>query len=86
MKRFVGKKRFFLMLWVLNWVVVGSGCCCRWFQSSYAPAQPVCYAQPAAPPATYYTAPAAPAVTPTVVQSPACAPVVTQPCCPCQCQ
>ncbi|HZZ28239.1 MAG TPA: hypothetical protein VFE46_09590 [Pirellulales bacterium] len=86
MKRFVGNERTLLVLFVLMWLVVGSGCCCRWFNSSYNPAPPVCYTQPAAPPATYYTAPAAaPVVTPTVVQSPACAPVVTQPCCPCQC-
>jgi len=90
MKCFDGnKKRIFLALAVLKWLVVGAGCCCKWFNSSaYAPTQPVYYQQTA--PATYYTAPAAvaPAVAPTVVQTPACAPapVVTQPCCPCQCQ
>jgi hypothetical protein len=82
-----------LTLMALNWLVVGSGCCCHWFNSGYAPTQPVYYTQPAAAPAAYYTAPAA-TVAPTVVQSPACAPVpacapapvVTQPCCPCTCQ
>jgi hypothetical protein len=87
MKFFEGKKHIAVALLALKWLVVGSGCCCHWFSSSYAPAQPVYYTQPTAAPATYYTAPA-PAVAPTVVQTPACAPapVVTQPCCPCQCQ
>jgi hypothetical protein len=87
MKFLAGKKRVALALMALNWLVVGSGCCCKWFSSSsYAPTQPVYYTQPTAAPATYYTAPA-PAVAPTVVQAPCTpAPVVTQPCCPCQCQ
>jgi hypothetical protein len=88
MKCFAGKKRLFVALMALKWLVVGTGCCCKWFNSSaYAPTQPVYYTQPAAAPATYYTAPAT-TVAPTVVQAPPCAPapVVTQPCCPCQCQ
>ncbi len=34
MKRFAGTKRIIVALMALNWLVMGSGCCCRWFNSS----------------------------------------------------